>query len=82
MATAVDDLRRFHPALSPRDLEQSFESSLVKVAIVYQFIRGNTQGSSTSNGIAGKHARLLEQMNSQFVMNQNAFNDYTRRKKM
>jgi len=80
MATAVDDLRRFHPALSPRDLEQSFESSLVKVGDRFiNSFAGNTQGqlNQVTESLAST-ARLLEQMNSQFVMNQNAFNDLIR----
>jgi hypothetical protein len=48
IATAVDDVSRFRPALSPRDLEQSFESSLVKVGDRFMnSFAGNTQGQSS-----------------------------------
>lgn len=91
MTTAVDDLNRSlrkvetqkresingQPVLSPQDLEQSLESSLGKVGdrLINSFT-GSTQGqlNQVTESLAST-AKLIEQMNSQFLLNQNVFND-------
>ena len=90
MVTAIDDLNRFlrkvetqkhdpngQPVLSSRDIEQSLESSLGKVGDRFiNSFTGSTQGqlNQVTESLAST-AKLLEQMNSQFVLNQNVFND-------
>ena len=91
MVTAVDDVNRSlkkvetqkhesingQPVLSPRDLEQSLEASLGKAGD--RFINSFTsstqeQLNQVTESLAGT-AKLLEQMNSQSVLNQNVFSD-------
>lgn len=91
MVTAIDDLNRSlrkveaqkhestdgQPVLSPRDIEQSLETSLGKVGDRFiNSFTGSAQGqlNQVMESLAST-AKLLEQMNSQFILNQNVFND-------
>ncbi len=91
MVTAIDDFNRFlrkaetqkhesmngQAVLSPRDIEQSLETSLEKVGDRFiNSFTGSAQGQLNQvMESLGSTARLLEQMNSQFILNQNVFND-------
>jgi hypothetical protein len=91
MVTAVDDLNRFmrnveaqkneqinrQPVLSPRAIEQSMEFSLEKAGdrFINSFTASAQGQLNQVMDLLANTATLLEQMNSQFVLNQNVFND-------
>ena len=89
MTTAIDDLNRSlrkvetqkhesingQPVLSPRDFEQSLESSLEKVGDRFiNSFTGSAQGqlNQVMESLAST-AKLLEQMNSQFILESKCF---------
>ena len=91
MVTAVDDVNRSlrkvetqkhesingQTVLSPRDLERSLEASLGKAGDRFiNSFTGSAQGqlNQVTESLAST-AKLLEQMNSQSVLNQNVFSD-------